>query len=162
MLEQFSGILANLLVFLQEIYLLKYRFISCNHQATNLIQILQYKINFKKIVKIIRVYAINILSVRFYLKIVDLLVEKKHISLFFVSLQYFLFIYLFVSSAKALIENEKHTHEKVYSHALLVPERQRRAVRFSQTIHSKQINKASNILNNEICKSEVMSEQTHW
>ena len=47
------------------------------------------------------------------------------------------FIYSFVSSAKALIENEekkskKHTHtqKKVYSHALLVLERQRRAVSF--------------------------------
>ena len=39
------------------------------------------------------------------------------------------FIYLFVSSAKALIENEekkKHTHtqKKVYSHALIILERQ--------------------------------------
>ena len=41
---------------------------------------------------------------------------------------------------------QKHTQKKFYSHALLVLERQRRAVSFSLTIHSKQINKASNII----------------
>ena len=56
---------------------------SCNHQATNLVQILQYKINFKKIVKILLVRAINTLSVRFFLKIENLLVEKNRISLFY-------------------------------------------------------------------------------
>ena len=60
------------------------------------------------------------------------------------------FIYLFVSSAKALIENEEkkrntHTKRKVYSHALIILERQRKTVSFSQTIYTKQIYNAINI-----------------
>ena len=56
-------------------------------------------------------------------------------------------MYLFVLSAKTLIENEKtfpQTQKINGLHAILVLERKRRAVSFSQTIHSKQINKASN------------------
>ena len=57
---------------------------------------------------------------------------KKFFDFFCSAYLFIFFIYLFVSSAKALIENEekkkkKHTHtqkKKVYSHALIILERQ--------------------------------------
>ena len=75
----------------------------------------------------------------------------KSVSFFLQILSNYLF-YLFNcvtrKSAHRKRKKKTHTHthakKKVYNHALLVLERQRRAVSFFQTIHSEQINKASN------------------